>query len=110
MCPYFAMDMAAPIGHMHYLSDRDYDKVRNFFIKYHDRILYGTDMGMPSETVKSGDRFHDTWYSDWKFLVTDEMMKSDLISKEVKGLRLPKDVIDDIYFNNAKTWYPKIGF
>jgi len=102
--------MAARIGHMHYLSDQNYEKVRDFFIKYHDRVLYGTDIGMRSETLTSGERFHNQWFSDWKFLATNELMESDLIGKEVKGLKLPKHIINDIYFNNAKAWYPKIGF
>lgn len=108
--PNFAVDMAARIGHMHYQSDKDYEKTRQFFIKYHDRILYGTDMGMSSENVKSGDRFYNQWFSDWRYLATDEEFESDLINKKVKGLRLPKKVIDDIYFNNSINWYPRIGF
>lgn len=108
--PNFAVDMAARIGHMHYHSDNDYEKTRQFFIKYHDRILYGTDMGMNSENVKSGDRFHNYWFGDWRYLATDEEFHSDLINKKVKGLRLPKTVIDDIYYNNSMRWYPKIGF
>jgi len=95
---------------MHYLSDLDYDNVRDFFITHHDRILYRTDMGMSSETLTSGDRFQNQWFSDWIFLATGDMMESDLIVKEVKGLKLPKNVIDDNYFNNAIVRYPKIGF
>lgn len=108
--PNFAVDMAARIGHMHYQSDKDYEKTRQFFIKYHNRILYGTDMGMSSENVKSGDRFYNQWFGDWKYLATDEEFESDLINKKVKGLRLPKKIIDDIYFNNSVSWYPNIGF
>ena len=108
--PNFAVDMAARIGHMHYHSSRDYEKTRQFFIDYHDRILYGTDMGTESEMATSGDGFHDNWYSDWRYLATDEAFESEYIGKKVKGLRLPKDVIDDIYFNNSMSWYPGIGF
>lgn len=108
--PNFAVDMAARIGHMHYHSNIDYEKTRQFFIKYHDRILYGTDMGMNSLSVKSGDGFHEKWFMDWKYLATDGAFESGLINKKVKGLRLPKVVIDDIYFNNSMKWYPKIGF
>ncbi len=106
----FAVDMAARIGHMHYLSDQDYEKVRQFFMDYHDRILYGTDMGMSSEAVKSGDRFHEQWLVDWKYLATDEIIESNLIGKEVRGLHLPMEVIDDIYYNNAKQWYRNLRF
>lgn len=108
--PNFAVDMAARIGHMHYQSDMDYEKTRLFFIKYHDRILYGTDMGVDSESATNGARFHDYWFADWRYLATDEEFESEIIGKKVKGLQLPKNVIDDIYFNNAVSWYPKIGF
>ena len=42
--PNMAVDLAERIVHLQYQSLRDYDKVRNFCIKYQDRILYGTDM------------------------------------------------------------------
>jgi predicted TIM-barrel fold metal-dependent hydrolase len=38
------VDMAARMSQVQYQSVRDYDKVRNFFIKYQDRLLYGTDL------------------------------------------------------------------
>lgn len=108
--PNFAVDMAARIGHMHYHSDKDHEKTRQFFIEYHNRILYGTDMGMNSESAKSGDSFHNYWFGDWRYLATDEEFESRFIGKKVMGLNLPKNVIDDIYFNNSINWYPKIGF
>ena len=108
--PNFAVDMAARIGHMHFQSDKDYDKTREFFIKYSSRILYGTDIGVRSESVKSGDQFHIEWYNDWIYLATDQEFHSDLIGKKVKGLKLPRGVIDDIYYNNSIRWYPKVGF
>jgi predicted TIM-barrel fold metal-dependent hydrolase len=108
--PNFAVDMAARIGHMHYHSERDYEKTRQFFVRYHDRILYGTDMGMNSEIAKSGDGFHEYWFNDWQYLATDEEFESRFTGKKVRGLKLPKNVIDDIYFNNSVKWYPKIGF
>ena len=108
--PNFAVDMAARIGHMHYHSNKDYEKTRQFFIKYHDRILYGTDMGTESETATSGEGFHDYWYSDWRYLATDKEFESKFINQEIKGLKLPKNIIDDIYFNNSNNWYPGISF
>jgi len=108
--PNFAVDMAARIGHMHYHSDKDYEKTRQFFIKYHDRILYGTDMGTDSEMATSGESFHQYWYGDWVYLATAEQFESRFVNKMVKGLRLPKEVIDDIYYNNSIKWYPRIGF
>ena len=44
------VDMAARMSQLQYQSVRNYDKVRNFFIKYQDRLLYGTDL-----TLNPGD-------------------------------------------------------
>ena len=107
--PNFAVDMAARIGHMHFHSDLDYEKTRSFFITYADRILYGTDMGVRSEEVTSGDGFHDYWYGDWKYLATDMVMQSRFINKDVKGLRLPKEALDKIYYANAVRWYSDVN-
>ena len=37
-------DLAARIVHLQYQSLTDRERVRNFLIKYQDRILYGSDM------------------------------------------------------------------
>ncbi len=43
--PEMRVDMAGRFGHLQVQSRKDREKIRNFFIKYQDRILYGTDMG-----------------------------------------------------------------
>lgn len=85
-------------------SGRDYDKVRDFFIKYQDRILYGTDL-----TYNPGDdpaafraTAHDYWLSNWTYLATDETQTVADISADAKGLALPKSVIDKIFYSNAR--------
>ena len=42
--PNMAVDMAARICHLQYQSQRTAIKVRDFCIKYQDRLLYGTDL------------------------------------------------------------------
>ena len=42
---------------------------------------------------------------DWKYFVTDETMSSSLFPGEFRGLKLPRDVIDKIYYSNAVEWY-----
>jgi hypothetical protein len=49
---------------------------------------------------------HDVRFTHWKFFTTDEKMKSSSVDGEFKGLKLPKEVIDKIYFENAKKWFP----
>lgn len=104
--PNAAVDMAARMGQLFYQTRENHDKVRDFFIKYQDRLLYGTDIidrGGDAELFQK--RIHETWLHDWEYLITDNTMKSGLIDGEFKGLKLPKEVVDKIYSENAKVWY-----
>ena len=104
--PNTAVDMAARMGDLFYQTRDDHKKVRNFFVKYQDRILYGTDIidrGGDKEAFHK--RMHETWIRDWEYLVTDHKMTSHLIDGEFNGLKLPKEVIDKIYAKNTKKWY-----
>jgi len=72
--PNMAVDMAARICHLQYQSQRSREKVRQFLIKYQDRIIYATDSEIseasnPEEVRK---HVHETWINDWKYFVTDE--------------------------------------
>ena len=109
--PSFNVDFAARIGHLQYQSISDREKVRDFMIKYQDRILYGTDLELDKretdyQVVKL--HLHKTWIDQWLFLATDSVIAvDDLGGKEVKGLKLPADVIDKIYSKNAMKIYFK---
>jgi amidohydrolase family protein len=98
------VDMAARMSQVQYQSVRDYDKVRNFFIKYQDRLLYGTDLTLNPDTNPAEFRHeaHDVWTRDWRYLATDESQRVEIIKADVKGLALPKAVIDQIYYANSK--------
>jgi predicted TIM-barrel fold metal-dependent hydrolase len=108
MYPNLAVDMAARIPHLHNQAEKDWQKVHDFFIKYQDRILYATDFVINAdekpEDVKKGT--HDTWFNDWKFFATNEILTNANTRKEFKGLQLPKEVIDKIYRKNAEKWIP----
>jgi predicted TIM-barrel fold metal-dependent hydrolase len=104
--PNTAVDMAARMGQLFYQTRENPEKVHNFFIKYQDRLLYGTDIidrGQEKESFQK--RMHETWLKDWEYLVTDNTMTSSLIDGEFKGLKLPKEVVDKIYKLNAEKWY-----
>ena len=105
--PNMAVDMAARISHFQYQSQKDPDRVRNFLIKYKDRLTYATDAVMfedddPQEAKK---RLHDRWREDWKYFATDEVMTSPQLDGEFRGLKLPRDVIDHLYYKNAIKWF-----
>ena len=104
--PNTSVDMAARMGDLFYQTRDDYEKVRNFFIKYQDRILYGTDIiDRGGEKESFQNRMHETWLRDWEYLVSDNKMTSHLIEGEFKGLKLPKEVVQKIYSENCKKWY-----
>jgi hypothetical protein len=105
--PNMAVDMAARVGHLQYQSRTNREKVRNFILKYQDRLIYGSDFTMrpttSPEDAKAG--LHKHWLNDWKYFATDQTMTVDEVEGEFKGLQLPKSVIDKIYYSNAITWF-----
>ncbi len=105
--PNAAIDMAARMGNLFFHTVNDREKVRNFFMKYQDRLLYGTDIiereGMSAESLHS--QMQKKWLLDWEYLISDNTMHSKLIEGEFKGLHLPTTVVDKIYAQNAKKWY-----
>jgi hypothetical protein len=112
--PNTTVDLAARMTQVQYQSQRDFGKVRQFFIRYQDRLLYGTDLTAepPSKSQKAQNppiedgnftREADTfWRSDWMYLATLGVQHVDAIAADVKGLALPKTVIDKIYYSNAR--------
>jgi len=105
--PNMAVDMAARICHLQYQSARDRKKVRDFIIKYQDRLLYGTDLsdeGSGSVQELSA-QIHNTWLEDWKYFATAEKMTAPSFKGEFEGLQLPKEVVRKIYSENAIRWY-----
>jgi len=111
--PNLYADLAARIGHLQYQSLSDRERVRNFLIKYQDRILYATDASVnvrdtDYSRITSGLRAR--WRDHWAYLATDSsVVVHDLGNKEVKGLQLPCEVIDKIYCKNAAHFFaPKV--
>lgn len=109
--PNLVVDMSARIAHLQHQCLADWQKVRDFVVKYQDRLIYGTDkiIQQRSDFAAANENLHDTWVKDWAFFVTDEEMEIPAIEGTVKGLRLPKSVVDKIYFKNAEKWFPKIA-
>ena len=105
--PNLAVDMSARICHLQYQSAKDRDHLRDFIIKYQDRLLYGTDVGYSGSNNPGGfkESMHETWIDDWKYFATDSEMTSERFEGTFTGLKLPKSVIDKIYSENAIKWY-----
>jgi hypothetical protein len=97
------IDLAARMSQVQYQSVRDREKVRDFFIRYQDRILYGTDLAHnPGEDEADfRQEAHAAWTADWRYLATGESQRVAVIEADVPGLALPRAVIDRIYYANA---------
>ncbi|KAF1716986.1 amidohydrolase [Pseudoxanthomonas yeongjuensis] len=101
--PNASVDLAARMSQVQYQSVRDREKVRNFFIRYQDRLLYGTDLtyGPDAEPEDFKREAHAVWSADWRYLATGQSQRVDVLHVDVPGLALPRAVIDKIYYANA---------
>jgi Amidohydrolase len=102
--PLAVVDLAARMTQVQYQSAADRSKVRDFFIKYQDRLLYGSDASInPADNVTATLRdTHQAWLSDWIYLATPGSQHIADLKSQIKGLALPKAVIDQIYWQNAQ--------
>jgi predicted TIM-barrel fold metal-dependent hydrolase len=103
--PNFAVDTAA---RMEYLMIQPRDKVRNFLIKYLDRVVYGTDLEFLNDesTADALKEWQQTYARDWKFFATDQMLPYR--GRQIQGLKLPEPVLRHIFHDNAVRWIPGI--
>ena len=105
--PNMAVDIAERLGQVQVQSQKDYQKTRNFVLKYQDRIIYGTDLVLwnTGNSQQAKVRFHNRWLEEWEYLTTDQKMTVEQVNGEFNGLKLPKKVIDKIYYKNAVKWF-----
>ncbi|MBC8185616.1 amidohydrolase family protein [candidate division KSB1 bacterium] len=102
--PNMAVDLAARLDD---IQIQDTDEVRDFFGKYQNRVLYGTDLEIeehdnPKDFAK---RMHEKWQTDWTYFSTDSAITIKGIDKPVIGLNLPQKILKKIYWENARKWY-----
>ncbi len=105
--PNMYVEPAERFGQLQYQSLQNWQKVHDFFIKYQDRIMYGTDLEdnvemAPGEIKKHA---HELWLRDWRYLTTGDSLQSAFVNPKFKGLQLPRTVIDKIYYSNPEKCY-----
>lgn len=97
----------------------DTDKLREFMIKYSDRILFGTDVGMEydkpgdSRNLKRGnyETIVEQYHRVFKILEEDGITDHGWfggVPTEVPCLNLPIDTLEKIYYKNAMRIYPHV--
>lgn len=103
--PNFAVDTA---GRVKDLMIQPREKVRDFILKYQDRILYGTDLNFfPGQSAqKEIPNWEDRYALEWRYFATDDSF--DYRGHKVEGLNLPRSVLRKIYHDNAVRWIPGI--
>ncbi|RPH69031.1 hypothetical protein EHM76_07385 [bacterium] len=65
--------------------------------------MYGTDSGDHGDSDAEGlkENLGKGWMQDWKYFTTDDTLTSPDVNGSFKGLKLPKEVIGKIYYENA---------
>ena len=108
--PNFQVEPAARFGDF---IRQDSDSVRNFIIKYQDRFLYGTDLGVSGDASEMSDeeldqekqRIANMLGRHWKYFTEPGKVIFDTHflaePKQVQGLNLPDSVLRKIYYQNA---------
>ena len=107
--PNASVDTAARIGQLQYQSQMDREKVQAFMIRYQDRIVYGTDLTF-APPVASEALFASAtqrWQRDWNYFCTDQSITVPELDSPVMGLKLPRAVVDKLYYRNAKRLFPE---
>jgi predicted TIM-barrel fold metal-dependent hydrolase len=103
--PNLHVDLAARFQQFHRM---DYDRLRAFVMKYADRILFGTDVGEVGE--EDVEAIAARYYRCFQLLETDEVQPGGFFGDTpTKGLALPQEVLDKIYYQNAARLYPRVA-
>ena len=107
--PNVYLDLAARLKDFPIMT---HEKIRNFFIKYSDRIMFGTDIsdqpqkGKYQEVAEAYNRCFKILETDGEF--DSEFFSSSVKGKKIQGIALPEDVLEKIYFRNAMKIYPRV--
>ena len=94
-CPNFHVDISARIGEL----GRQPYTARRFFLKYPDRILFGSDMGPYPESYRVIYRFLETDDEYFNYNAAPAPLQGRW---HVHGLYLPDEVLEKVYFRNAE--------
>lgn len=106
--PTAVVDVAARIGQLQAQSQHDREKVRRFLIKYQDRLLYGTDIAQAPDQSGAAllREVEPVWRMHWRYFNTAERFKVSDLDRPVRGLALPREVVDKLYHLNAERAFP----
>ena len=109
--PNFMVDVSARVID---LAVQDRDKVRQFFGKYSDRILFGTDQVdfqthcsiAPDERREILDKIQKGYEDYFNYFATDDQMVVN--GRDAQGIALPDTILQKFYTGNARRCYPGV--
>lgn len=99
--PNLYVEIASRIGEL----GRQPNTARKFFIRFQDRILFGTDGPFPEQRLKYYWRFLET---DDEYFPYSEKTPQPQGFWYIYGLNLPDEVLQKVYFKNALRLLPSI--
>jgi predicted TIM-barrel fold metal-dependent hydrolase len=104
--PNVNLDLAARFQQFHRM---DPEKLRNFFIRYADRILFGTDISQQPRN-EGAEAAAERYRRCFGLLETDDTVDAGFFGGEpAVGLALPLEVLEKIYYRNAARVFPRVG-
>jgi predicted TIM-barrel fold metal-dependent hydrolase len=100
--PNLHVDLGARFQQFHRMAR---DKLRDFMIRHQDRILFGTDIGRVNQDPK---QYAERYRRCFLLLESDDIVRGSFFDRETdrRGLALPRDVLEKIYYRNAVKIYP----
>ena len=100
--PNLYIDLAATFQ---YMPGVNYANLRDFIMEYQDRIVYGTDIGSVADNAING--YADRYAKTFAILETDQTVQGSFFgTAPVRGLNLPRAILEKIYYKNALKLYP----
>jgi len=107
--PNFAVDTSARLGD---LMAQDGEAVRAFFLRYPERILFGTDVVLrtahstlpAAELARQIAQLEASYDDHARYFETDDVVTHRGVTS--RGIHLPDDVLERFYRQNARAWYP----
>ncbi len=118
--PNFAVELG---GRTRYLMWQARGKVQDFFNRYQDRIMYGTDReslttmnAEEKESLSNGIRYRNDLFLRY-YTTSDDIPWGNIICNDrprpkstytVKGVDLPIEILDKFFYKNAVIWFPGI--
>jgi predicted TIM-barrel fold metal-dependent hydrolase len=94
-CPNYHIDISARLGEL----GRQPYTARTFFLRYQDRILFGSDMGPDLDAYRLYYRFLETDDEYFNYSTGDIPEQGRW---HVCGLHLPDEVLEKVYAGNAR--------